>query len=98
MGTFASGVPEGKGTLYDEGGNVIAKGLFENGVPVLQEVVLYDEKGNILYEGTINAEGTYEGEGTLYEEGEPIYEGSFAEGKKEGAGIEFGTEIGRAHV
>ena len=75
VGTFASGVPEGKGTLYDEGGNVIAKGLFENGVPVLQEVVLYDEKGNILYEGTINAEGTYEGEGTLYEEGEPIYEG-----------------------
>ncbi len=65
VGTFASGESEGKGTLYNEEGTVIAQGIFENGVPILQEVVLKDEEGNLLYEGTVNSENKYEGTGLL---------------------------------
>lgn len=93
VGTFASGESEGKGTLYNEEGTVIAQGIFENGVPILQEVVLKDEEGNLLYEGTVNSENKYEGTGLLYKEGELIYEGSFVNGEEEGSGLLFDTKM-----
>lgn len=86
VGTFLKGEMEGQGTLYNEEGNVIATGTFENGEPLLSEVVLTDEAGNVVYEGTVNTDGEYEGEGKLYEDGVLAYEGDFVDGKKTGEG------------
>ena len=57
VGTFVKGEMEGQGTLYNEEGNVVATGTFEDGEPLLQEVVLTDEEGNVVYEGTVNTDG-----------------------------------------
>jgi len=84
-GTFSQGVPCGFGHLYDENGNLLYVGDFENQL-YHGDGILYYPDGGVQYTGEF-AEGLYDGEGILLDEnGQTIYEGGFAEGLFHGEG------------
>ncbi len=84
-GTFANGLYDGQGSLYQEGVLVyegeFAAGLYEG------RGKLYED-GQLVYEGGF-AGGLRNGTGTAYSNEKPIYKGTFADDLYEGEGSEF---------
>lgn len=79
IGEIKKGEYSGKGTLYDEHGNIQYEGSFKKG-DYSGKGTLYYENGSVCYTGNFK-NGKYHGKGTLYEEdGSVRYKGEFKNG------------------
>lgn len=83
-GRLEEGLPQGRGTAYDELGRTVYSGDYADGL-YHGTGKLY-EGGMLVYEGGF-AEGRPEGHGVAYGPGErPVYEGDFVRGVRSGTG------------
>ena len=71
-GKWLSGVPNGKGTMYNEDGSVELDGYWENGEFVINQYHRYNYKENIME--------------VIYEDGNILYRGGWSHGVPEGNG------------
>jgi len=90
IGQVINGIPEGKGVMYVDGGDIY-KGEFRNGKYEGKGIYYFNEndatRGN-RYEGDFR-NGEADGKGIYYKSNDDRYEGDWKKDLKEGKGIYF---------
>ena len=93
-GRLEKGKLQGKGEAYDENGNLIYRGDFEEGKRTGKGICWVD--GDIIYDGEL-VDGVYQGFGKRYKNGSLVYTGEFDAGKYQGAGKLFDASGQRSY-
>ena len=90
IGQVINGIPEGKGVMYVDGGDIY-KGEFRNGKYDGKGIYYFNENDNTRgnrYEGEF-CNGQANGKGIYYKSNDDRYEGDWKKDLKEGKGIYF---------